>query len=44
MQQNENQKEEKKTTYVVVSQKDENSIVDLDRLNKAMRTDGHIGI
>jgi len=45
MQQNETiQKEERKDTYIVVSKKDDNSIVDLDRLNNAMRSEGHIGI
>ena len=46
MQQNETTQTEQKreTTYVIVSQKDSNSIVDLERLNKAIRIDGHIGL
>ena len=45
MTQNEtNQKETVKTTYVILPKKDENSIVDLDRLNNAIRSEGHIGI
>lgn len=42
--QNQNKQVETKNTYIVVSQKDTNSIVDSERLNNAKRIEGHIGI